>query len=69
MDRQRAEQIMKAPKKVEVQYEDVPVWIDRIHGDSANVTIIGTSRSMKVPLEKLEDTGRPLDEENVYGLH
>lgn len=69
MDRQRAEQIMKAPRKVEVQYEDVPVWIDDVHGNMADITVIGTSRSMKVSLDKLRDTGRPLDSENVFGIH
>ena len=69
MDKKRAEQIMSAPKKVEVQYQDVPVWIEGVHGSTADVNIIGTSRTMSVSLDELEDTGRPLSAENVFGLH
>ncbi|NLM53131.1 MAG: small, acid-soluble spore protein, H family [Firmicutes bacterium] len=68
MDIKQAEEIMNSPDKVEVQYEDVPVWIDSLQGNMANITVIGTNKKMSVPVEQLEYTGRPVDSENIYGL-
>ncbi|NLN07877.1 MAG: small, acid-soluble spore protein, H family [Firmicutes bacterium] len=68
MDRQTAEQIMKAPEKIEVQYQDVPVWIESVNETSAEVSVIGTKHRMKVPLSELEYTGRPIEAENIYGM-
>ncbi|NLZ93255.1 MAG: small, acid-soluble spore protein, H family [Firmicutes bacterium] len=68
MDRNQAEQIMNANNNVEVQYQDVPVWIKNIQGSMAEVEIIGTGRKLTVPLNELESTGRPISEENIYGL-
>ncbi|HZK25624.1 MAG TPA: H-type small acid-soluble spore protein [Oscillospiraceae bacterium] len=68
MDNQRAEQIIKASEKIEVQYQDVPVWIENVQGSTADISIIGTNRKITVPLAELEDTGRPISEQNIYGL-
>ena len=68
MDMKQAEEIMNSPRKVEVQYDDVPVWIESIQGTTANIVVIGTNKKMTVPVEQLEYTGRPVDPENIYGL-
>ncbi|NLZ39140.1 MAG: small, acid-soluble spore protein, H family [Firmicutes bacterium] len=68
MDRYQAEQIMKANNNVEVQYQDVPVWIKNVQGSTAEVEVIGTGKKLTVPLAELENTGRPISEENIYGL-
>ncbi|NLP36144.1 MAG: small, acid-soluble spore protein, H family [Firmicutes bacterium] len=68
MDIKQAEEIMNSPRKVEVQYDDVPVWIESIQGTTANIVVIGTNKKMTVPVEQLEYTGRPVDPENIYGL-
>ena len=68
MDIKQAEEIMNSPHKVEVQYDDVPVWIESIQGTTANIVVIGTNKKMTVPVEQLEYTGRPVDPENIYGL-
>lgn len=69
MDRNQAEQIMGNHNNVEVQYQDVPVWIKNVEGSTAEVEVIGTNRKLTVPLDELEDTGRRIREENIYGLH
>ncbi|HHX74213.1 MAG TPA: small, acid-soluble spore protein, H family [Firmicutes bacterium] len=68
MDRQTAEQIMKAAENIEVQFQDVPVWIESVTDTSAVVSVIGTKRRMSVPLSELEYTGRPAEPENIYGM-
>ena len=34
----------------------------------ADVKVIGTGKHMTVPLAELENTGRPVDPDNIYGL-
>ncbi|MGI6660002.1 MAG: small, acid-soluble spore protein, H family [Dethiobacteraceae bacterium] len=68
MDRKEAEKILNASEHLEVQYQNVPVWIENVQETTADVTIMGTNRRINVPLEELEDMERPLSEENIYGL-
>ena len=68
MDRKEAEKILNAREHLEVQYQNVPVWIENVQETTADVTIMGTNRRINVPLEELEDMERPLSEENIYGL-
>ena len=58
MDNKRAEEIMRAPTKIEVVYNARPVWIEGIDDTSANITFMGTSETMDVPLTDLEETGK-----------
>ncbi|HHU29805.1 MAG: H-type small acid-soluble spore protein [Bacillota bacterium] len=68
MDKKQAEEILQSGQQVEVQYQDVPVWIENIQGSMADVKVIGTGKHMTVPLAELENTGRPVDPDNIYGL-
>lgn len=58
LDKQRAEEIMRAPAKIEVVHNGQPVWLEGVNSASANVTIMGTSRTMDVPLTELVETGK-----------
>jgi H-type small acid-soluble spore protein len=58
MDKNRAQEIMRAPTKIEVVYQGEPVWIEGVDETSANITIMGTSRTADVPLEELQETGK-----------
>jgi len=58
MNKSRAEEIMRAPTKIEVVHDGRPVWIESINGDTANVTVMGTCHTMDVPLRELKETGK-----------
>ncbi|MDW7652080.1 MAG: H-type small acid-soluble spore protein [Bacillota bacterium] len=58
MDKKRAEEIMRAPTKIEVVHNGEPVWIEGIDETSADVTVLGTSETRDVPLEELQETGK-----------
>lgn len=58
MDKKRAEEIMRAPTKIEVVYHGEPVWIEGVNDTSANVTVMGTTKTMDVPLQELLETGK-----------
>jgi H-type small acid-soluble spore protein len=58
MDTNRAEEIMRAPKKIEVVYNGQPVWIEGVNGTSANVTVMGTCKTMDVPVADLQENGK-----------
>lgn len=68
MDNKQAEHIVNANEHIEVQYQHVPVWIENVQGSTADVSIMGTNRKINVPLAELEDMGRPISEQNIYGL-
>ncbi|NLP37847.1 MAG: H-type small acid-soluble spore protein [Firmicutes bacterium] len=57
MDRQRAKEILQTKEKIEVHYQGTPVWIEGIYGSTANVTVMGTCRTMDVPVADLEEKG------------
>ena len=58
MEKNRAEEILRAPTKIEVVYDARPVWITGVNGTSANVTVMGTSKTMDVPIADLKETGK-----------
>lgn len=58
MDKKRAEEIMRVPAKIEVVYDGRPVWIESVNDQNATVTVMGTTRTMDVPLEELQETGK-----------
>ncbi|NLZ38719.1 MAG: H-type small acid-soluble spore protein [Firmicutes bacterium] len=55
MDKTRAKQIINSPDKIEVYYQGKPVWLESIEENSAYVTVMGTCRTMTVPLAELEE--------------
>ena len=58
MDKRRAEQILSDPAKIDVQYQGKPVWIEGINDTTANVTFMGTCKTMDVPFNELNEPGR-----------
>lgn len=58
MDKSRAEEILHSPDSIEVMHEGKPVWIEGVNATTANVTVIGTCRTMDVPFNELEETGK-----------
>ncbi|MDW7651416.1 MAG: H-type small acid-soluble spore protein [Bacillota bacterium] len=62
MDKDRAEQILQSPDPIDVVYRGKPVWIEGVGEDTANVTVMGTCRTMDVPFEDLR-------ENNFLGPH
>ncbi len=61
MKMQRAKEIISAPEKIEVHFDGTPVWIEDIKNDIANVTVMGTCKSLEVPVEELQEKGIMLD--------
>jgi small acid-soluble spore protein H (minor) len=39
MDSQRARQIVSSPDEIEVSYNGVSIWIDKIHEDDRTATV------------------------------
>jgi H-type small acid-soluble spore protein len=58
MDKNRAEEIMRTPAKIEVVHKGTPVWIEGVNDEKANVTIMGTCKTMDVPFQELQETGK-----------
>jgi H-type small acid-soluble spore protein len=58
MDKKRAEEIMRSPAKIEVVHNGQPVWIEGAGENSANVTVMGTCKTMDVPYGQLTETGK-----------
>ena len=58
MDKQRAQEILDSAEKIEVKYNGEPVWIEGVKSNTANVTMMGSCKTMDVPFMSLEETGR-----------
>lgn len=58
MDKNRAEQILSDPAKIDVQYQGRPVWIEGVNETTANVTFLGTCKTMDVPFNELKESDR-----------
>lgn len=58
MDLERIKQIMESPDKYEVLYNGSPVWIENVYHDTANVTVMGTCKTMDVPVADLDEKGK-----------
>lgn len=54
---ERAKEIISTPEKIEVLFDGTSVWIEDIKNDTANVTVMGTYKTMEVPVEQLEEKG------------
>ena len=55
VDKNRAEQILKASEKIEVHHQGKPIWIEGINENTANVTVVGTCHTMDVPFKELQE--------------
>ena len=55
MDGKRLEEIMKSHGVINVSYNGMPVWIEGIRGDEAEVTFIDMDRRIEVPISALTE--------------
>jgi len=55
MDSKRAEEIMQSHGVINVSYNGMPVWIERIRGDMAEVTLIDMERKIDVHIGALTE--------------
>ncbi|AUS98554.1 hypothetical protein CDQ84_13315 [Clostridium thermosuccinogenes] len=56
MDSKRAEEIMKSNGLIHVSYNGMPVNIESIRGDLAEVTLIGMGKKIDIPISALAET-------------
>lgn len=56
MDNRRAEEIMQSHGVINVNYNGMPVWLEGIRGDLAEVTFIGLDRRMDIPVKELNES-------------
>ena len=57
MDHERVEQIMQSHGVIDVSYNGMPVWIENLRGDMAEVMLIGMERRIDVPVGALAEAG------------
>lgn len=55
MDSKRVEEIMQSYGVINVSYNGMPIWIEGIRDDVAEVTLIGMERRMDVPISALTE--------------
>lgn len=55
MDSKRVEEIMQSYGVINVSYNGMPVWIEGIRGDVAEVALIDMERRMDVPISALTE--------------
>lgn len=46
---------MRASEKIEVLHNGYPVWIEGINENTANVTVMGSCKTMDVPFSELKE--------------
>jgi H-type small acid-soluble spore protein len=56
MENRRAEEIMQSYGVIDVNYNGMPVWLEAISGDLAEVTFIGLDKRMEIPVEELNES-------------
>lgn len=55
MDSNRVEDIMQSHGVINVSYNGMPVWIESVRDDEAEVTVIGMERRINVPISALTE--------------
>jgi H-type small acid-soluble spore protein len=55
MESKKIEEIMQSYGVINVSYNGMPVWIEGIRGEVAEVTLIDTGRRMDVPVSNLTE--------------
>ncbi len=53
MDNESAKRIIESLGVIEVQYNGIPVWIENIKDNTAEVSYLDTKNKAEVPVEKL----------------
>ncbi len=57
MKRERAEAILNSPENIYVTYQNVPVWIDEVKEDEAQIRDLNSDLAMEVPVAELIEIG------------
>lgn len=57
MDSRRAEEIMQSYGVIDVTYNGMPVWIEGVRKDFAEVTLVEQKRRLDVPVSALAEAG------------
>ena len=55
MDNESAKRIIESLGVIEVQYNGIPVWIENIKDNTAEVSYLDTKNKAEVPVEKLHE--------------
>jgi small acid-soluble spore protein H (minor) len=55
MESKRVEEIMQSHGVINISYNGMPVWIEGIRGDVAEVSLINMEKSMDVPISALTE--------------
>ncbi len=55
MDSSRVEEIMRSHGVINITYNGVPVWIEGIRGEVAEVSLIDEKKRMDVPVSGLTE--------------
>jgi H-type small acid-soluble spore protein len=55
MNSKRAEEIMQSYGVINVNYNGMPVWIEGVHNDVAEVTLIDMEKKVDVPISALTE--------------
>lgn len=55
MENSRAEEIMQSHGVINVSYNGMPVWIESIRGDTAEVTLLDADQSIDVSISALTE--------------
>lgn len=56
MDSKRIEEIIGSSDIIDVSYNGMPVWIENIHGDEVEVSLIGMHRRAHLAASALAET-------------
>lgn len=55
MDSARAQEIIESKGVIEVLYNSIPVWINSVTGESAEITYLDSNRKSQVPVASLNE--------------
>lgn len=55
VDIERAKQVMESKGVIDVRYNGVPVWIESVRSDTAEVRFLDTDKRLDVPVGKLSE--------------
>lgn len=55
MKRERAQEILNSPENIYVTYQNIPVWIDEVSEDQAQIRDLNSDLVMEVPVAELTE--------------
>ncbi len=57
MNEQRIHEILDSHGVIDVRYQNLPVWIEQVNQDRAEVILLDTDQRLEVPLADLYEEG------------